>query len=114
MHDLNPRGGATGHPRGCRSLALVDRVFDETRVLDSFVKDGRLVTVPARRRKRQVVLNHVAQRFQIGRRYSESEVNAILRPFHDDVASLRRYLVDEVFLDRENGVYWRSGGTVDV
>jgi hypothetical protein len=35
----------------------------------------------------------------------------VLRQFHDDVAALRRYLVDEEFLDREAGEYWRSGGT---
>jgi hypothetical protein len=36
----------------------------------------------------------------------------LLRSFHDDVAALRRYLVDSGFLSREDGVYWRSGGTV--
>ncbi len=39
-------------------------------------------------------------------------MNAILRSFDDDVATLRRYLVDEGFLDRSDGFYWRSGGTV--
>jgi hypothetical protein len=47
-------------------------------------------------------------------RYAETEVNAILRSFNDDVATLRRYLVDEGFLSRESNVYWRSGGAVDV
>ena len=92
----------------------MDRPIDEERVLKSFVQDGRLVTIPARRHKRLVVLDHMAQSFQVGLRYSESEVNAILRHFNDDVASLRRYLVDEQFLDRDNGVYWRAGGTVDI
>ncbi|MGH9192666.1 MAG: DUF2087 domain-containing protein [Acidimicrobiales bacterium] len=40
------------------------------------------------------------------------QVNAILRRFHEDVASLRRFLVDEGFLDRASGEYWRSGGGV--
>jgi hypothetical protein len=38
----------------------------------------------------------------------------VLRRFHPDVAALRRYLVDEGFLDREAGVYWRAGGRVGV
>ena len=54
----------------------------------------------------------LAQEFEVGMRYSERQVNAILRRFHDDVAALRRYLVDEEFLSRESGRYWRSGGTV--
>jgi hypothetical protein len=29
-------------------------------------------------------------------------------------AALRRYLVDEGFLDRDHGRYWRTGGRVDV
>jgi hypothetical protein len=44
----------------------------------------------------------------------EQEVNDLLAPIHSDVAALRRHLVDEQFLTRQAGVYWRSGGTVDV
>jgi hypothetical protein len=39
-------------------------------------------------------------------------VNLMLGKWHEDTAALRRYLVDEGFLDREAGEYWRSGGTV--
>ena len=52
--------------------------------------------------------------FEPGVRYPEREVNALLAVWHADVAALRRYLVDEGFLTREAGVYWRSGGRVDV
>jgi hypothetical protein len=38
----------------------------------------------------------------------------VLQRFHPDHAALRRYLVDHDFLQRENGEYWRSGGTFDV
>jgi len=41
------------------------------------------------------------------------EVNLKLRSLHDDYATLRRHLVDEGFLSREHGEYWRTGGTVD-
>ena len=76
--------------------------------------DGRLHTIPTRRAKRLVVLDHLAQRFEPGVRYSEAEVVAVLTEFHPDHAALRRYLVDEQFLTREEGRYWRSGGTVEV
>ena len=78
-----------------------------------FDADGRLTTIPARRAKRLVVLDALAQLFEPGERYAETEVNAQLRTAHDDVAALRRYLVDEGFLGREGGLYWRTGGTVD-
>ena len=62
--------------------------------------------------RKLVVLDRLAQEFDVGSRYSERQVNAILRRFHEDVASLRRFLVDEGFLDRAAGEYWRSGGSV--
>ena len=83
-------------------------------MLATFVQDGRIVTMPTKRAKRLVVLDHVAQSFEPGTSYSEAEVNAVLRGFHEDVAALRRYLVDEGFLSREANVYWRTGGTVPV
>jgi hypothetical protein len=86
----------------------------DARVLARFVEDGRIVQMPAKRSRRLVVLDHVVQRFEPGRHYTEPEVNALLRPAFDDVAALRRYLVDEGLLDREDGVYWRCGGSVSI
>ena len=64
--------------------------------------------------KRRAFLAEVAQSFEPGRRYEEREVNDTLRRYHPDTAALRRYLVDEGFLDRDHGLYWRSGGPFDV
>ena len=41
-------------------------------------------------------------------------VDAVLRAWHEDYVSLRRYLIDEDMLTRENGLYWRSGGPVEI
>jgi hypothetical protein len=86
----------------------------EDAVLSSFVRDGRLVSIPAQYSKRRIVLEHLVRIFDVGVRYPEREVNALLAVWHPDVAALRRYLVDEGLLTREAGVYWRSGGWVDV
>ncbi|WP_027863336.1 DUF2087 domain-containing protein [Marmoricola sp. URHB0036] len=83
-------------------------------VVGRFVKDGRLVIMPSKRSKLLLVLDHLAQEFEPGRTYAEREVNVVLGGYHDDFAALRRYLVDEGYLTREGGVYWRSGGTVEV
>lgn len=83
-------------------------------VLRAFVRDGRLTSIPAAHAKRLVVLDHVVRVFEPGVRYPERDVNVLLRAFHPDCAALRRYLVDEGFLAREDRVYWRIGGTVDV
>jgi hypothetical protein len=83
-------------------------------VLRAFMVDGRLVQIPAARGKRLVVLEHLAACFEPGVRYPEKAVDAILRAWYPDYASLRRYLVDEELLARENAIYWRTGGPVEV
>jgi DNA-binding transcriptional ArsR family regulator len=83
------------------------------RVMDAFVADGRLTAIPVARAKRLVVLDWLAQEFEPGRRYSEAMVNLIIGRRHPDTAALRRYLVDEDFLSREAGQYWRSGGSME-
>jgi hypothetical protein len=76
------------------------------------VVDGRLVSIPAARGKRRVILEHIVAAFEPGVRYPEREVDAILRAWHPDHAALRRYLVDELLLSRDAGIYWRIGGPV--
>lgn len=86
---------------------------EREQVLRAFVgADGRLVRIPAKHTKRLVVLDLLAQEFVPGDRYTENQVNNLLRAYHDDVAALRRYLVENLFLAREAGVYWRTGGSV--
>jgi hypothetical protein len=98
--------------RAPRDTEHADQPQDVARVLRAFVRDGRLVSIPTARPKRLVILDWLAQRFEPGRRYGEAQVNLVLGQVHADTAALRRYLVDEEYLTRERGVYWRSGGTV--
>jgi hypothetical protein len=86
----------------------------EDAVLRTFMRDGRIVTMPARRAKRLVLLGHVARLFEVGVRYQEAEVNRKLRALHEDHAALRRYLVEEEFLSRDHDEYWRTGGDVEI
>ena len=88
--------------------------LSEDVVLRTFMRNGRITTLPAKRSRRLVLLDHIAQLFDVGVRYSESEVNRILLGLHEDYAALRRYLVDEGFLSRDHGEYWRTGGSVDI
>ena len=94
---------------------LQDALRDRDAVLRAFVADdGSLRAIPTKVRKRLVILDHLAQEFVPGVTYEETQVNRRLRAYHPDVAALRRYLVEEEFLERRDGVYWRAGGTVDV
>jgi hypothetical protein len=102
-----------GPPRD-PGLALGAIDDDEEAVLRQYFREGRLREIPAKHAKRLIVLNRIALEFEVGRRYSEREVNEIATQFHNDYASLRRYLVDEELLSREHTEYWRTGGPVDV
>ena len=84
------------------------------KVLQTYLGNGRLRMMPRPGAKRRIVLDYLATRFEPGVRYSETQVNAVLRGYHDDFAALRRYLIDEGLMSRENGQYWRTGGWVDV
>jgi DNA-binding transcriptional ArsR family regulator len=76
------------------------------RVLQSFFEGERLVRIPAQHGKRLVVLRYLAENaFEQDREYPEKELNQLLALRHPDVASLRRYLVDEGFMSREASVY---------
>jgi hypothetical protein len=86
---------------------------EEVEVLGRFFTGRRLSAIPGSRSKRLVVLDRLAQEFEPGLRYDEPEINFTLQLWHPDYASLRRYLVDEGFLTRAEGVYWRTGGRYD-
>lgn len=77
------------------------------KVLDDYIVRGRLKTIPRQLKKRQVVLNHLAKKFELGKRYSERQVNEIVKAFHADFATLRRELVNEKLLARDREYYWR-------
>jgi len=83
---------------------------EEGVILARFFSGTRLTRIPSSRGKRRLVLERLAMEFEPGRRYGEKEVNLTLEAFHEDHTSLRRYLVDEGFLTRESGIYWRAGG----
>lgn len=79
---------------------------ERARVVASFLKDGRLLSISAQYKKRRYIMEEIARSFEWGRLYDEKEVNAIMRTFHDDVASLRREMVDQRIMLREGGRYW--------
>lgn len=89
---------------------------DEQLVLARYFSGRVLIEIPTHRAKRLIVLQRLALEFDIGRRYSEPEVNEILGIFNPDWSTLRRGLIDERLLDRETAGggnrYWRSGGRI--
>lgn len=73
----------------------------------AFFRGERLTGLPARATYRLAALAIVSERFEVGRRYAEREVNVMLADDEPDHATLRRLLVNEGLLQRERGAYWR-------
>ncbi|HZU66792.1 MAG TPA: metalloregulator ArsR/SmtB family transcription factor [Ktedonobacteraceae bacterium] len=93
-----------------KMASLVDNVEGdafERKVLKDFFEGTRLKEIPASRKKRSVILKWLAQQFEPGVRYSEAQVNEILQRYHPDSATLRREMIGEHLLQREQGSYWR-------
>jgi hypothetical protein len=85
------------------------RLTEEERVIRAFVRDGRLVSIPAKAKKRYLLLPYLLDlALPDDRAYEEKEVNQRLALLHPDVAALRRYLVDARLMTRENGIYRRA------
>jgi len=83
--------------------------YDRKVLRDYLLEDGRLKTIPAQRKKRDVILRHIVEEFEPGRRYAETEVNEIIGSFHEDYATIRREFIMRRMMDREGGGgdYWR-------
>ena len=85
------------------------RLTEREKVLRAFVRDGRLVSIPAKPKKRAPLLTFILEQcFPEDREYEEKEVNQRLGLLHQDVAALRRYLVDAGLMTRDAGIYRRT------
>jgi biotin operon repressor len=80
------------------------------KVIRDFFVGEQLKQIPSQRKRRLIVLQYLLERFEPTRTYTEHEVNDLLRPAHEDVATLRRELVDYGYLVRDRGIYQLTRG----
>ncbi|NNF99140.1 MAG: metalloregulator ArsR/SmtB family transcription factor [Desulfobacteraceae bacterium] len=81
----------------------------EHKIFKAFLDGEQLKAIPAGRKKREVILKWLINKFDIGVKYSEKEVNGIIAKHHPDVATLRREFIMNKMMEREDGggLYWR-------
>jgi len=79
----------------------------EQKVLQNFLDGQRIKAIPAQYKKRMVLVRWMLGKFKMGVRYSEREVNEIIKQHHEDTAWFRRTMVDHKLMAREQGIYWR-------
>lgn len=79
------------------------------KVVRNFMREGRFPELPAQRKKRRYILQHILEKFELNRVYTEEEVNQIILPYHDDFCFVRREFIVEKMMTRKDGRYMRCG-----
>ena len=74
-------------------------------VINAFFQYGKLKSIPVQQKKRKIVMDEIAKKFQYGVVYSEREVNITIADFHDDFCTIRREMIAFKIFTRENNYY---------
>ena len=71
-------------------------------------KPLKLKVFPKKEKRKIIVLAEIAKQFKNHTKYSEKELNQILKSNFEDFVTLRRYLIEYGFMDRTTdcSVYW--------
>lgn len=80
--------------------------FERKTLRDFLRPDGSIKAFPAQEKKFLVVVRYALAAFEPGVRYTEKQVNQLLRRYHPDTALLRRTMVDHKYMARQDGIYW--------
>lgn len=100
------------------TAACPDERFDMTQgefdkiIKSAFISENPLVLshIPVKEKKKVAVLIRINREFESGRKYTEPEINEILKAVYSDYVTLRRYLIEYGFLDRTKNCseYWKK------
>lgn len=71
-------------------------------------RDGRLKSIPTQLKKKLIVLEHLVDGLEADRAYEESEINAYIRLYHEDYATIRREFIVQGFMSRDQEIYRRN------
>ncbi|MGX6969484.1 DUF2087 domain-containing protein [Vagococcus bubulae] len=77
--------------------------------IERFFKDGKLTTIPRKTKDKRLLFEKLSDQFEQNTDYTEKEINNILKNYYDDFAILRRFLVDNDYLVRDDyGTIYRK------
>jgi biotin operon repressor len=85
---------------------MIEQIEERQKVLENFfTKDGKLKLIPAQRKKKLIVFEHILKGLENGKKYPEKELNEYILKFHEDYATIRREFIMNHYMYRENGIY---------
>jgi predicted transcriptional regulator len=76
------------------------------KILKTFFHKGKLQQMPVQHKKRYVILQEFAGKFEKDRKYSEVEVNEIIKKTYADYCLIRREMIEERLMERQGQTYW--------
>ena len=75
------------------------------KILDSFFRGGKLVTIPSQWKKREIVFAHILRDLEPDRDYSEKEINETILAYHEDYCYIRREMIALGMMRRDHETY---------
>jgi len=79
---------------------------DKLSIVKNFVNsDGTLKQIPSQRKKKNVILAYLIRDLHQGKTYKEKDLNEYIKNYHEDYATIRRELIMQHFMYRQNGEY---------
>ncbi|WP_337099408.1 DUF2087 domain-containing protein [Paenibacillus sp. YIM B09110] len=94
----NDKGGLT-------SMEDEHKRIKESVIKNFFTNEGKLKNIPVQLKKKLIVLELMVSKLEMGRQYSEKEINEFIKTFHSDFATIRREFIMHQFMYRENQIY---------
>lgn len=81
----------------------------ERKVLETFLAGDQIITLPNGYKKRLAILKWIIKFFEEDRKYTEQEVNEVIKQHYADSATIRRAFISNGLMKREGGggKYWR-------
>ena len=96
-----------------KGATMVDDRFaitkeEKEKVLERYFKDGKLTALPSKEKRRIMILQHIIEDFEPNRKYTEKEINEIIKSKFYDYVTIRRYFIQYGFMDRaiDGSAYW--------
>lgn len=87
----------------------VDR--ERRKVLDAFFEGPKLKSIPAQRRKKEIVFEEILRRLPDRKAFREDALSRLLEEIHPDFCTIRREFIMGRYMERRDGVYhWTERG----
>ena len=85
---------------------MEEQNLENQKVIENFfTRDGKLKNIPAQRKKKLMVFEHLIKGLKMGKKYEEKELNEYIQQYHEDYATIRREFIINHYMYRENGIY---------